>query len=136
MKNLCINCARCNKVDKDGYIICPKFRQIEEAKAAGMNVFLHCFCSDYRSREAQGIEWSYSKVAYLLDIENVIWPMVALIKAANIWTADELLEAVLSGEAAMWPKATKRGYKDLFRVLRNQLNVDAKTLMEAAKLYK
>lgn len=81
------------------------------------------------------IEWSYSKVAFLLDVEEVVWPMVALVKAADIWTKEQLIEAVLSGKAAKWPKATKRGFKDLFRVLRNHCGVDAATLMTAAKLY-
>lgn len=81
------------------------------------------------------IEWSYSKVAYLLDTEEVIWPMCEAVKRAGIWEPAELMEAVISGAVKSWPKVTKRGIKDLFRVLRNQCKMDAATLMEAAKLY-
>lgn len=83
----------------------------------------------------QNFEWSYTRVAYVLDVEEVIWPMVSLVKAAGIWEVDELVHAVLSGSVRKWPKVTKKGIKQLFAVLRNQCGVDAKTLKEAAKLY-
>lgn len=81
------------------------------------------------------IEWSYTKVAFMLDYEEVIWPMCDAVKRANIWEPAELVDAVLSGAVKSWPKVTKKGIKGLFKVLRNQCNVDAATLMEAAKLY-
>lgn len=81
------------------------------------------------------IEWSYSKVAFMLDYEEVVWPMCEAVRAANIWEPAELIEAVISGKVKSWKKATKRGIKQLFQVLRNQCRMDAKTLMEAAKLY-
>lgn len=81
------------------------------------------------------IEWSYCKVAFLLDYEEVIWPMCEAVKRADIWEPADLVKAVTSGAVKEWPKVTKRGIKDLFRVLRNQCKVDAATLMEAAKLY-
>lgn len=83
----------------------------------------------------KSIEWSYSKVAYLLDVEEVVWPMCEAVKAANIWEPAELVQAVLSGEVKTWKKTTKRGIKQLFTVLANQCKVDKATLNEAAKLY-
>lgn len=81
------------------------------------------------------IEWSYSKVAFMLDVEEVIWPMCEAVKRANIWEPAELMNAVLSGAIKDWPKVTKKGIKGLFKVMKNQCHVDAATLMEAAKLY-
>lgn len=81
------------------------------------------------------IEWSYTKLAYMLDVEEVIWPMCEAVRRANIWTPEQLVEAVLLGDIRMWPKVTKKGLKGLFKVLRNQCKVDNKTLFEAAKLY-
>lgn len=43
--NLCIKCALLKKVDKDGYITCPCFTN-KKARAEGMTVFLHCFCTN------------------------------------------------------------------------------------------
>lgn len=83
----------------------------------------------------KSIEWSYTKVAFMLDVEEVIWPMCEAVKRANIWEPAELVEAVLTGTVKTWPKVTKKGIKGLFNVLRNQCKVDAATLMEAAKLY-
>lgn len=80
-------------------------------------------------------EWSYSKVAFMLDYEEVIWPMCEAVKRANIWEPAELVEAVITGAVKSWPKVTKKGIKGLFKVLKNQCGMDAKTLMEAAKLY-
>lgn len=80
-------------------------------------------------------EWSYSKVAYILDAEEVIWPMCENVRRANIWEPAELVEAVITGAVKSWPKVTKKGIKGLFKVLKNQCGMDAKTLMEAAKLY-
>lgn len=80
-------------------------------------------------------EWSYSKVAFMLDYEEVIWPMCEAVKRANIWEPAELVEAVITGAVKSWPKVTKKGIKGLFKVLKNQCNMDAVTLMEAAKLY-
>lgn len=81
------------------------------------------------------IEWAYTKVAFMLDAEEVIWPMCESVKRANIWEPAELVEAVLTGAVKDWPKVTKKGIKGLFKVLKNQCNMDAATLMEAAKLY-
>ncbi len=80
-------------------------------------------------------EWTYCKVAFMLDYEEVILPMCDAVKRANIWEPAELVQAVLSGAVKTWPKTTKKGIKQLFSVLRNQCGVDAQTLMEAAKLY-
>lgn len=82
-----------------------------------------------------GIEWCYCKVAFMLDYEEVIWPMVEAVKRAGICEPAELVEAVLTGAVKSWPKVTKKGIKGLFEVLKNQCGIDAKTLMEAAKLY-
>lgn len=87
------------------------------------------------STKSQNFEWAYCKVAYLLDVQEVIWPMVALVKAADIWEPKQLVDAVLSGEVKTWEKVTKKGIKQLFRVLKEELGIDAKTLNEAAKLY-
>lgn len=43
--NLCIKCALLKKVDKDGYITCPCFTN-KQARAEGMTIFLHCFCTN------------------------------------------------------------------------------------------
>lgn len=80
-------------------------------------------------------DWVYSKVAYILDTEEVILPMCDAVRRANIWEPAELVNAVLTGAVKDWPKVTKKGIKGLFKVLRNQCHVDAATLMEAAKLY-
>ena len=48
--NLCVKCALLKKVDKDGYITCPCFTN-KQARAEGMNVFLHCFCTDCVRKE-------------------------------------------------------------------------------------
>lgn len=86
--------------------------------------------------ENLNVEWSYTKVSYLLDTEEVILPMCAAVKRANIWDVPELVKAVLSGEAAKWPKTTKKGYKGLFRVLHNQCGVSADILRPLwAKVY-
>lgn len=82
-----------------------------------------------------GIEWSYTKVAFMLDTEEVIWPMCESVKRAGIWEPAELVEAVTSGAVRSWPKVTKKGIKGLFKVLKNQCGVTADVLMEAAKLY-
>ncbi len=81
------------------------------------------------------IEWSYTKVAYMLDTEEVIWPMCEAVKRADIWEPAELVQAVLTGAVKTWPKVTKKGIKGLFRVLQNQCGVDKATLNQAAKLY-
>lgn len=80
-------------------------------------------------------EWSYCKVAYLLDTEEVGLPMCALVRAHEITEPRQLIDAVLSGAVATWPRTTKRGVKQLFGVLRNQCGVDAATLKEAAQRY-
>ena len=43
--NLCIKCALLKKLDKNGYITFPRFTN-KQARAEGMTVFLHCFCTD------------------------------------------------------------------------------------------
>ena len=48
--NLCVKCALLKKVDKDGYITCPCFTN-KQARAEGMNIFLHCFCTDCVRKE-------------------------------------------------------------------------------------
>lgn len=88
-----------------------------------------------KNNDNNTIEWSYSKVAYMLDYEEVIWPMCEAVRRAGIWTPDELVNAVLTGAVKSWPKVTKKGIKGLFKVLRNQCKVDMSTLMDAAKLY-
>lgn len=50
MKNLCITCAELRKIDKDGYITCSKFPKKKDAKQCGMTVFLHCYCSEHKSK--------------------------------------------------------------------------------------
>lgn len=49
-KELCINCAKRQKVDKDGYVRCPYFKTKAEAKQCGMNIFLHCYCSEFQAK--------------------------------------------------------------------------------------
>lgn len=81
------------------------------------------------------IEWSYSKVAFLLDYEEVVWETCEAVRRAGIWEPAELVQAVLAGKAKEWKGITKRGIKGLFKVLANQCKVDSGTLFEAAKLY-
>lgn len=83
----------------------------------------------------QNFEWAYCKVAYMLDVEEVIWPTVDAVKAADIWEPEQLVKEVLEGKAKEWKGVTKKGLKQLFAVLRNQCGVDAKTLFEAAQKY-
>lgn len=90
---------------------------------------------DNNISKSQNFEWVYCKVAYLLDVEGVIWSTVDAIKAADIWEPEQLIKAVLEGEVKEWKGVTKRGIKQLFNVLRNQCGVDEKTLFEAVKLY-
>lgn len=88
--------------------------------------------------KAQNFEWAYSKVAYFLDVEEVIWPTVDAVKANGVETPEQLVKAVLEGEVKTWPKGpkvTKKGLKQLFMVLRNQCGVNAAALAKAAKLY-
>lgn len=47
---LCINCAKCQKVNKAGYITCPEFKKVADAKACGMNIFLHCWGDCFESK--------------------------------------------------------------------------------------
>lgn len=49
-KNLCVDCAKRQKVDKDGFIRCPCFKTKADAKACGMNIFLHCYCSEFEAK--------------------------------------------------------------------------------------
>ncbi len=79
--------------------------------------------------------WAYSKVAFLLDVEEVIWPMVALVRARNITQPTELVRVVTSGEAMEWPRATKRGLKQLIRVIHLHCGVDANTALSLCKEY-
>lgn len=85
--------------------------------------------------KGQTFEWTYCKVAYLLDVQEVIWPMVAVVRSHDVREPQQLVDAVLSGNVRTWEKVTKKGIKQLFRVLREELGIDAKTLNEAAKLY-
>ena len=48
--NLCVRCALAKKVDRDGDVTCPYFTN-KQARAEGMNVFLHCFCTDCVRKE-------------------------------------------------------------------------------------
>lgn len=47
---LCIKCAKRQGVNKDGYIKCPYFKTYREAKENGMNIFLHCYCSECENK--------------------------------------------------------------------------------------
>jgi len=88
-----------------------------------------------KNPQASTLEWAYCKVAYMLDLEEVVWATTEQVRAHNIREPQELVEAVLSGEVRDWPKVTVRGLKGLFRVLRLQCNVDIDTLFDAARLY-
>lgn len=77
---------------------------------------------------ASEYQWYYSKASYLLDVEEVVMPMVNCVKRHGITEQAQLVTAVLSGTVAEWPKVTRRGVKGLFRVLYNQCNIDKATL--------
>lgn len=81
------------------------------------------------------IEWNYTKVSYILDVEEVILPTCDAVRSAGIYEVEDLIKWVLDGKAKGRKGVTKKGLKQLFRVLRNQCGVDAKTLMEAAQHY-
>lgn len=49
---LCINCAKLKAVATDGCIKCPKFPAYKQARECGMNIFLHCQCSEYQPKQA------------------------------------------------------------------------------------
>lgn len=79
--------------------------------------------------------WAYSKVAFLLDVEEVIWPMVALVRARNITSPTELVKVVTSGQVFSWPRATKRGLKQLVRTVHIHCGVSADKALALCKEY-
>ena len=84
------------------------------------------------------VDWAYTQIAYLLDVEEVVWPMVEAVRAAGINDTTDLRLAVLCGEPKTWGKRyTKRGMKGLMKVLYNHCKVDQTTLVSAwYKFYK
>lgn len=68
---------------------------------------------------ANGEMFAYSKLAYHLDVAEVIWPLVNAIAGAGISSTDKLLEAYLDGTIGQMKAATKRGMKQVGNLLCN-----------------
>lgn len=63
--------------------------------------------------------FAYTKLAYWLDVAEVIWPLVDAIAGAGITTTDKLLDAYIDGTIGKMKAATKRGMKQVGNLLCN-----------------
>lgn len=68
---------------------------------------------------ANGEMFSYTKLAYHLDVAEVIWPLVDAIAGCGITTTDKLLASYLDGTIGKMKAATKRGMRQVGNLLCN-----------------
>lgn len=79
--------------------------------------------------------WAYSKLAYWLDVAEVIWPLVDNIRSAKINTTDQLLKEFTGGKFKEFSHATKRGIKQVANLLMNLYHDERDEVMNAYQLY-